>query len=182
MKIGEIPLDPTLVFGPETEVLSVKRNGFVLAPNQIEKYLYYVIEGCVGSFIDGEKESHCIGFHTKGNFFSEYVSFISQEKSKTYSKALKATKLAKVHRKVLYTAYKASIAHQEKGRIIAETIYSAMHERTCDLLTLNAEERYLKLINSKKEELNEVPLKIVASYLGITDVSLSRIRKKLLSN
>lgn len=179
MKIDTFPDQPELVFGPKTEIITLQRNDYLLPPHQVEKRLYFVIDGCVGSFIDGEKESHCIGFFTKGNFFSEYVSFISQTTSKSYSKALKKTTLASVHRKVLYQAYEVSMAHQEKGRHIAENIYTAMHERTCDLLSLSAEARYLKLMKQKKEELNEVPLKIIASYLGMTDVTLSRIRNKI---
>lgn len=179
MKIGEYPDNPEYVFGNETEIISVKRGEYVLAPLQIEKYLYFVVDGCIGSFIDGEKESHCIGFYTKGNFFSEYVSFISQNKSKSYSRALKSSTLARVHRSVLYAAYETSMAHQERGRMVAETIYASMHERTCDLLSLKAEERYLKLLRNKKDELHEVPLKIIASYLGMTDVTLSRIRRKI---
>lgn len=179
MKFDEFPQQPELIFGTETEIITYKRNDYVLAPSRTEKHLYFVINGCVASFIDSEKDSHCIGFFTKGNFFSEYVSFISQQTSQSYSKALKPTTLARVNRAVLYKAYQSSIAHQERGRIIAEAIYTKMHERTCNLLILSAEERYLKFLESKKEELKEVPLKIIASYLGMTDVTLSRIRKKI---
>ena len=47
------------------------------------------------------------------------------------------------------------------------------------LLTLNPEKRYLKLLNENPKLLHEIPLKMIASYLGVTDVALSRIRSRI---
>ena len=47
------------------------------------------------------------------------------------------------------------------------------------LLTLNLEKRYLKLLNENPKLLHEIPLKMIASYLGVTDVALSRIRSRI---
>ena len=47
------------------------------------------------------------------------------------------------------------------------------------LLTLNPDKRYLKLLNENPKLLHEIPLKMIASYLGVTDVALSRIRSRI---
>ena len=47
------------------------------------------------------------------------------------------------------------------------------------LLTLNPEKRYLKLLNENPKLLHQIPLKMIASYLGVTDVALSRIRSRI---
>jgi CRP-like cAMP-binding protein len=167
------------IFGPQTKVNSYSRMEFILAPGKVEKYLYYIISGSVGSFIEHDGEEICFGFHTKGHFFSEYASFISQEESRSYSKALVPCKLAMVRHEVLQEAYKTSIDHQRIGRHISEKLYLKLQERNLDLLSLSAEERYLKFIATKPAEMRQIPLKYIASYLGMTPVSLSRIRKNL---
>ena len=86
-----------------------------------------------------------------------------------------------VRYEVLQEAYKTSIDHQRIGRHISEKLYLILHERNLDLLSLSAEERYLKFLATKPEALQQIPLKYIASYLGMTPVSLSRIRKKLSS-
>ena len=48
-----------------------------------------------------------------------------------------------------------------------------------NLLTLNPEERYVKLLNENSQLFHKIPLKMIASYLGITDVALSRIRNRI---
>ncbi len=179
MKIDEFPDQPNQVFGPQTKMFEFNKDEFILAPYHTEKYIYFLISGCAASFLETDQDTICVGFYTKGDFFCEYPSFLDQSISRTYSKALKSTKVAAVHHKVLNEAYKISIDHQAKGREIAENLFKRMYERTCDLLSLDAEQRYLKFIEQRKEELNEVPLKIIASYLGMTPVSLSRIRKNI---
>jgi hypothetical protein len=52
-------------------------------------------------------------------------------------------------------------------------------EKVADFLLLSAEERYLKLVNEKPDIVNRVPNKYIATMLGITPVSLSRIRKRV---
>jgi CRP-like cAMP-binding protein len=167
------------IFGPDTKVSSYKRMDFILAPGKTEKHLYYIISGAVGSFIEHDGEEICIGFHTKGHFFSEYSSFITQEVSRSFSKAFVPTKLAKIGYEVLHEAYKTSIDHQRIGRHISEKLYLILQERNLDLLSLSAEERYLKFLKTRPEDIRQIPLKYIASYLGITPVSLSRIRKNL---
>lgn len=53
-------------------------------------------------------------------------------------------------------------------------------QRSIDMLTKSATERYLLLLKEKPEIIQQVPIKYIASYLGITDTSLSRIRKEIL--
>lgn len=64
------------------------------------------------------------------------------------------------------------------GRKFAEAAFSKMIQRTTELQTLNAEERYLQLLKTP-ELLQKIPLKYLASYIGVTKYSLSRIRKNI---
>ena len=65
------------------------------------------------------------------------------------------------------------------GRYILVKGFSALKNRMLSIITETAEERYTKLLQSNSEIFQYAPLKNIASYLGITDTSLSRIRKEL---
>jgi CRP-like cAMP-binding protein len=72
------------------------------------------------------------------------------------------------------------MAWQKFGRCIAEYLTIGLEERMVGLLMQTPEERYLELLSNKKSKIQErVPQHYIANYLGITPVSMSRIRKRL---
>ncbi len=79
----------------------------------------------------------------------------------------------------LQVGYSLSAHHQKKGRKVAEQLYIKGSQRTFSLITKTAEERYLEFIEEYPNLLQRIPLKYLASYLGVTPVSLSRIRNKV---
>jgi CRP-like cAMP-binding protein len=68
---------------------------------------------------------------------------------------------------------------REFGRMMLVTNYSILNDRMIGMIKDTAETRYLNLLKQHVDIYQHVPLKIIASYLGITDSSLSRIRKEL---
>ena len=66
---------------------------------------------------------------------------------------------------------------REFGRMMLVTNYSNLHDRMLGMVKDTAENRYLKLLKNHPDIFQNIPLKIIASYLGITPQSLSRIRK-----
>ena len=79
----------------------------------------------------------------------------------------------------LHNLYLEDIHIANWGRKFAESEFMQTEERLISLLFTNASERYMKLIQNNPELLQRMPLECLASYLGITPVSLSRIRAKL---
>lgn len=69
---------------------------------------------------------------------------------------------------------------REFGRLKLVNSYSILKQRMLSALQETAEQRYTDLINSSPEIFQHVPLKFIASYLGIADTSLSRIRKEFI--
>ena len=65
------------------------------------------------------------------------------------------------------------------GKVIAEQLFIQRQQIQIDLLTLTAEERYLKLLSEKPEIFQKVSLKHIATYIGVTPESLSRLRKNI---
>jgi CRP-like cAMP-binding protein len=75
------------------------------------------------------------------------------------------------------------MAWQKFGRLIAEYLGIGLEERMVSLLLQSPEERYVDLLNSNKKKIIErIPQHYIANYLGITAVSMSRIRNRILKN
>jgi CRP-like cAMP-binding protein len=70
-------------------------------------------------------------------------------------------------------------AFRETGRATLVKGYASLKERMLAQITATAEERYLQLLATSPDVVQMFPLKYIASYLGITDTSLSRIRKEM---
>jgi CRP-like cAMP-binding protein len=109
-----------------------------------------------------------------------YVSCITAQTSLLSIEALTDATLLCFPYATLLDLYKRSHAWQTVGRLIAEYIAIGLEERMVSLMIQNPEERYLELISlPKKKIIMQIPQQYIASYLGITPVSMSRIRKRI---
>jgi CRP-like cAMP-binding protein len=90
--------------------------------------------------------------------------------------ALEETEVIEIPYSVLQHLYKIFPETERLGRIITENYYIKLEERFLSLQFKTAKERYQKLLNSKPSLIQRVSLGQIASYLGITQETLSRIR------
>ena len=105
------------------------------------------------------------------NLDKSQVEFIADIKQRVRAAQYEALKAVNVHLINLYW---------ELGKAISEMLYVRKQQEQINLLTLSPQERYIKLIESRPEIFQRTPLKIIASYLGLTAESLSRIRKRVM--
>lgn len=147
------------------------------------KELGYVLEGTFRSYVidpvSGEEKN--VFFFSKNGFISAYKSFVNQIPCEYHTEALTDASIVCINIKNLRRLYKHSHEWESFGRLIAEMAASAVIHRVESFILKSAEERYLDLINAHPELCNEVPLYHISSYLGIQGPSLSRIRKRLVS-
>ena len=107
------------------------------------------------------------------------MSFLTQEPTDLFTQAIENTELLSISHKNLYELYKNSNIGLSIGRIESESLFIHKQSQQIDLLNLTAEERYVKLLEKQPEIVLRTPQKHIASYLGITPESFSRIRKKI---
>ena len=151
-------------------------------------------------FVDEGLVSHNIGFVTKGymrtyyeindqevttmvltkhNIVSAHASFTLAKPSKAYIQAITDCELLVMSRKSMDELYEKFPKWERLGRIIMEEVYAYMECRVVDYLSLSPEERYLKMLEHDAKLLKNVPLRYIASMLGVTPETLSRIRNKV---
>jgi CRP-like cAMP-binding protein len=141
----------------------------------------FVLTGDMRHFYTRDGEEKTTYFYFEGHFVSAYISCITGKPSELSIEAMTDCTLLVFKYKDLQKLYELSHRWERFGRLIAEYLAIGLEDRMTGLLMLSPEERYVQLLESNKQKIIErIPQHYVSSYLGITPVSLSRIRARLL--
>jgi len=168
------------IFGSKLETKSFSKGEIILMEGQVEQYLSFITSGTIRQFVysdKGEDVSMC--FCSDNSFFSSYSSFITRQPSKTCTEALDDVEVLRISYDNLQDCYGLSHTGERLGRINAELSLSFKEDREIMLLTMSAQERYVHLLENNPRLLGLVKLEHIATYLGITPQSLSRIRRAI---
>ncbi|MCU0352397.1 MAG: Crp/Fnr family transcriptional regulator [Cytophagales bacterium] len=160
-------------------VKQLRRKELFYSEGQVCRSVAFVNSGCLRYFYVKEGEERTGQFFFENAWYTDYESFLTGQPSKQNIQALEPTELLLLSKKDLYELYDAIPAFERFGRIMAENAYLGSRKNNMALLTLNPEERYLNLIAERPKVIERIPLKYIASYLGVKPESLSRIRKRL---
>lgn len=157
-----------------------KKGEYLCKHGQVEQYLSIIFKGtCRGFYSSKDGEEISVAFMFDHDYVSAYYSFLTQRPSLMAIQALTPVTVLSIHKTDLEELCYQYKSAERIGRLNAERIYRRKEEREISLLTLSAKERYLQLLNQNPKLLRQIPLKYIASYLGIQPESLSRIRKQL---
>lgn len=125
-----------------------------------------------------EHKEYNVGFSFPNEFVADYPACIYAVKSELNVQALTACKICICPAEPLIQRFEETIESQQVARTVAEQLFFQTYARYLDMYRLTPEERYLKLLERHPEVLQLIPLKEIASYLNITPIHLSRIRRK----
>ncbi|WP_460553214.1 Crp/Fnr family transcriptional regulator [Hymenobacter daeguensis] len=127
---------------------------------------------------DGEERTTYFFF--ENHLFGDYPGCLTGQPSQLSIQALADTELLEFDYAVLRQLYDERPVYERFGRLVAEYHLLGTDARLTEQLLLSPEERYLALLTSGKTKILErIPQHLVANYLGITPVSLSRIRSRV---
>ncbi|MBC9795956.1 Crp/Fnr family transcriptional regulator [Sinomicrobium weinanense] len=158
-----------------------KKNELILCCGKTEQYLSFVEKGMVRFYSDkGEKEI-TFSFTFENSFVSAYDSFLMQNPVGYYVQALADTVLWSISHTDLQKVYRESADGQQIGRRAAEELFIKKSKREMSFLRQSAQERYENLFAENPVLLQKIPLKYIASYIGVTPQALSRIRRRIYS-
>lgn len=118
-------------------------------------------------------------FYFAPSFISSYTSFITGKPSFVNVQAMCDIEVFEIQKTDLYQLYNSYPKFERLGRLIAEKVAIISEEHLFLLLNQTAEVRYRKLLEKHPKYVNTIPLQYIASYLGITQETLSRIRKSI---
>jgi len=156
-----------------------KKGEFLCRHGQVENYLSVIYQGTCRGFYSKDGEEISVTFMFDNDYVSAYYSFLTERPSLMSIQALTSVNVLSISKTDLEELCDTYKSIERIGRLNAERIYRRKEEREVALLTMSATERYIDLLGRHPKVLKHIPLKHIASYLGVKPESLSRIRKKL---
>ena len=156
-----------------------KRKETILRKGEVCKHVYFILDGCIRYYYNVEGEEHTGQFFFENGWYTDFDSYLTGQPSQQNIDALEATKLLMISKVSMELIYQKIPVFEKFGKIMAENAFLGLKNRTKMLTNLNAEERYISLINERPKVIERIPQHYIASYIGIKPQSLSRIRKKI---
>ena len=159
----------------------LRKHQFLLNEGEVCTHIGFVNSGCLREYtIDKKGNEHIIQFAIADWWISDLNSYLSGLPSAYNIDALQDSEVLLLEKSAREELLDNCKKMDRFFRLLIEANYIATHQRIVDSLSSSAEERYLKLIKTYPKLFEIVPQNQIASYLGITPQSLSRIRKELL--
>ncbi|MBO6606870.1 Crp/Fnr family transcriptional regulator [Psychroserpens sp.] len=159
-----------------------KKGSIILKPDDIVENHYYILEGCLRSYyIDNQGKEHTVQFGVKDWWISDYTAFFSDTKSIMTIEVIQDAilyRLSKSDKEYLYSQIPRIESFFRKK---LERAFAAFQKRILSNLSQTATQRYINFIKTYPNIEKNIKNYHIASYLGITTESLSRIRKDLTS-
>lgn len=155
------------------------KNEYLLKAGKVSNDYYFLADGFMRAFtLDADGDEITTNFFGKNRAVFEVSSLFMRTESLESIQALTDTTGFLIHFDTLNTLFHALPEFREFGRAMLVKEFAAFKQRTLGLINKSAEERYAELMATNRELFQYAQLKQIASYLGITDTSLSRIRRE----
>ncbi|MVN75903.1 cyclic nucleotide-binding domain-containing protein [Hymenobacter sp. HMF4947] len=156
------------------------KNDFLLQAGKISDDYFFLSTGVLRAFAhDTDGNEVTTAFYASGQVVFEVASFFQRTPSQEYVQALTACQGWSITYAQLNALFHARPEFREFGRSMLVRGFAALKMRMLATITEPAAARYENLLRTNPEVVQHAPLRHIASYLGITDTSLSRIRKGL---
>ena len=168
------------IFTGYLQAKTIKRKQFLLTDGDISKHSIFVTAGCLrGYTVDKSGIEHVLSFAPPDWWIADMYSLISQKPGTLNIEALEDTEvllLSKANQEKLYIEIPK---FEHFFRILIENSLVASQQRLIDGLSLTAEERYNNFCKRYPTLIDNLPKKLIASYIGVTPEFFSRMRSEM---
>ena len=162
--------------------ITLKKGDILLCPNVFVSNQYFISKGCLRAFfVEKSGKEHTVQFAVKDWWISDYTSFFTDEKSIMSIECIQDATIYEVSKSSMESLYTTIPRLETFFRKKLEKAFASFQKRILGYLSQSAMERYLLFITSYPNIEQSVKNYHIASYLGITSESLSRIRKILIN-
>lgn len=162
------------------EERSIKKGTILLRQGEVCRFGCYVMEGCLKSYvIDQSGKEHIMQFAPEGWLITDMESLFKKTPSNIAIEAVEESRVFWIQEEVDHFWEKASREQMLAQINLLTKNIIASNKRTRMLISSSAKERYIDFMQTYPTLMQRLPLKEIASYLGITPEYLSEIRRKL---
>jgi CRP-like cAMP-binding protein len=178
--INALTLEESELFDSYFERITIQRNKFLVREGEVEKYSYFIYEGMARCWtLNPKGEEQTFWFCKEGTFSMSNIAFILEKKSEFNVQILADSIIYRIDRKQLVQLYQAIPRLKAVLDNLTAILLNRLLKRNIGLIKYSPEQYYLLMMEEYGSLFNHIPLKDVASYLGITPQALSRIRKRI---
>jgi Cyclic nucleotide-binding domain len=166
------------VFLSQCTVKNFKRKAFLSLADRVSHEVFFINKGLTRNIlIDNEGNEHTTHFTIENQFIADYASFLQHIPSIYAIQALEEVEVVVMPRKAIEWGYQNLAQGDKLGRIIAEYYFIYNDTRIKNIYTVPPKDRYNAIESVFPDIHNRVPQHMIASYLGITPIHLSRLKK-----
>ncbi|KPM31408.1 cAMP-binding protein [Croceitalea dokdonensis DOKDO 023] len=161
------------------QTISLKKGDRLISEGETVDTFYYLERGCISYYKMEEGDIQVLEFYTADVFFTDLIAYVKGSPTTYYLEALEDSVVLAVKKKEAEKSFRASHQLERFGRLSMQEAFLKLFNRVDRLNHRSNEERYLRLLTKRPDILQRVPQYLIASYLGITPVGLSKLRKRL---
>lgn len=177
---GDLEIDKKFNFHELFKEEYLKKGQFFVREGSVPRKIGFITKGIMKYYyIDNKGNEWIKNFSVEGDFAASYGSFLNKAPSLYFIEALEDTSLLTLSYEVFQKLVNTSKIWSDAARKFTEKIYYKKEIREANFLKLDGTERYLDFLKEHKHLVNRVEIKDIASFIGISQVSLSRIRKNV---
>ncbi|MEZ4776240.1 MAG: Crp/Fnr family transcriptional regulator [Bacteroidia bacterium] len=177
IRISESELNELL---SQTFSKTFKRQEVVSQPEAIPNEIFFINQGLIRVIItDNKGVEHTLHFALENQFIADYSCFILQKPSLYTLQTVEQTEVVVLPRSAIEWGYQYLTEGQKLGRLIAEFYFIYQDDRIKNMYARTPKQRYDSITQVFPNIHNRVPQHMIASYLGITSVHLSRLKKSV---
>jgi CRP-like cAMP-binding protein len=163
----------------QAELRRVPKNSLLLEEGQLSTEFFFIVKGSVRMFYLSDFEEKTAYFYTERMFVSSYRSFTQQVPAPHNLATIENTTLIVFNHEAAAKLSQYSPKFEQLARVMMEEELSTYQDIVSTFVTQNAEERYLGLLKDRPELLQRIPQYQIATFLGVSPETLSRIRKRI---
>ena len=168
-----------VLFNERLTYKEFEKNELLLRAGEVENFMYFLVNGVTRIFQNKNDIEYTLRFNFPITPFNSYASFITQTPSIINVEAITDVKVLRLSYNDMQSLYDESKMAERLGRRLIELLYVQREIKELQMHSKTAEDYYCELLEANDSLVQHIPQKHLASYLGITPESLSRIRKKI---
>lgn len=160
---------------------TIRKGDYFNMQGMVCKDLGLVVQGIFRIYYrdDEKQQDKNLFFFSENQFVVSFRSFISRNPCWYFIEAMEDSEIISISYDDLNNLYQSSPAWSRFGRLLAELFFSYAQTRTEEFVFFSHEQRYVRLLEQHPNIIERIPSYHISSYLGITNPSLSRIRKRI---
>lgn len=165
-----------------SQKITVKRNSLLIEQDKTQKDIYFLASGLARVYYETPKRQITLDFVSPGGTLISMNSYVHDTPGYENIDLLEDSVVYRINQQQLFELYESDIAIANWGRKMAELEFIKAEHRTMAKLFNTAQERYAELLQKYPQYIQRIKLGYIASYLGVSQVTLSRIRANIHTN